>query len=86
MSSSAPVRPLRIVIADDSFAASFQTMGQYRGALLAHVDKPADDSELKRSLCGLLVDNTGVTPLRAASLVDLILTFVRMNTEQPLTE
>lgn len=67
-------------------------MGQYRAALLAHIDSPDGNyegtlalpqrtgdqvTELKDELCKLLTDNTDVSPARAESLVDVMMAFVR---------
>jgi len=37
-STNPPERPLRDLIADDSYVMAFQTVGHYRTALLQHAD------------------------------------------------
>lgn len=98
---AASIRPLRDIIADDAHAAAFETIGQYRTALLAHIDSPGVEfkrvgarhpvavdhgCELKNCLCQLLQDNTGVSPLRSATLVDTLLAYVRLHNESPAPE
>lgn len=43
-SNNTPQQSLRALIADDSYVAGFQTVGQYRAALLEHADDDAKDA------------------------------------------
>ena len=43
-STNTPQQSLRALIADDAYVAGFQTMGQYRAALLQQADDDAKDA------------------------------------------
>ena len=43
-STNTPQQSLRALIADDAYVAGFQTMGQYRAALLQQADVDAKDA------------------------------------------
>ena len=43
-SINTPQQSLRALVADDAYVAGFQTMGQYRAALLQHADDDAKDA------------------------------------------
>jgi len=43
-STNTPLQSLRALIADDSYVAGLQTMGQYRAALLQRADDDAKDA------------------------------------------
>lgn len=43
-STNTPHQSLRALIADDAYVAGFQTMGQYRAALLQQADDDAKDA------------------------------------------
>jgi hypothetical protein len=46
LSTAAILQRLRDALNDDAYAATFQTMGQYRTSLLKHIDNLAAASEL----------------------------------------
>ena len=49
-STNTPQQSLRALIADDSYVAGFQTVGQYRAALLQQADVDAKDAARYRWL------------------------------------
>ena len=49
-STNTPQQSLRALIADDAYVAGFQTMGQYRAALLQQADVDAKDAARYRWL------------------------------------
>lgn len=65
--SGVMLRALRNLIANDSYAMSFQSMGQYRTALLSHFDNLVEPSG---DLDSLLVESPALRPQATAITLD----------------